>query len=94
MKANITVRSFHHVAQLNDTHIILDTACLIPWFRAGKTVHLDESDISAIDSIHKQEGKHRSLLSYHNKTDSGPGVFGWSYEQLGWPGMREGGLVS
>lgn len=32
-------------------------------------------------SIHKKEGKHRSLLDYHEEDGT---VFEWTYEQLGW----------
>lgn len=42
---------------------------------------LDDGDVKAIDSIYKKDGKHKSLLTYHN--DDGT-VFGWTYEQLGW----------
>ena len=43
-----------------------------------------------IGSVHKKPGMHRSLLRYH-KPDGR--VFGWTYEQLGWP-MTTGGFVT
>ena len=43
-----------------------------------------------IDGIHKKPGMHRSLLDYH--PSEGDNVFGWTYEQLGWP-MKAGGIV-
>jgi glycerol 2-dehydrogenase (NADP+) len=51
---------------------------------------LAPEDVAAVDSIHKLGGMHRSLLSYH-QSDSR--VFGWTYEQLGWP-MLMGGIVA
>lgn len=37
--------------------------------------------MKAIDGIYKKDGKHKSLLTYHNDDGS---VFGWTYEQMGW----------
>jgi glycerol 2-dehydrogenase (NADP+) len=51
---------------------------------------LTPEEVAAVDSIHKLEGMHRSLLSYHQPDGS---VFGWMYEQLGWP-MSVGGTVT
>jgi hypothetical protein len=48
----------------------------------------------AIDALHTKEGKHLSLLDnygYHGDTPNGPGVWGWTYEQLGWE-MGKGGV--
>lgn len=56
-------------------------------------VHLDESDMAALNALHDQPGMHRSLLPYHQKGDNGSGVFGWSYEWLGWEGMGDGGVI-
>ncbi|KAI3609594.1 aado keto reductase [Moniliophthora roreri] len=54
-------------------------------------IRLSDEEIRAIDELHKQPGKHRSLLAYHNND---PGrVFGWTYEQLGWD-MVEGGIIA
>ncbi|KAH7106631.1 aldo/keto reductase [Auriculariales sp. MPI-PUGE-AT-0066] len=52
---------------------------------------LDPADVAQIDAFHKRDGMHRSLVAYHSSTEP-YGVFGWSYEQLGWP-MRKGGFV-
>ncbi|EIM83985.1 Aldo/keto reductase [Stereum hirsutum FP-91666 SS1] len=58
-------------------------------------IYLSESDIAQLDVLHRQPGKHRSLLGYIHRTGEwGPGVFGWSYEMLGWEGMQEGGVIS
>ncbi|KAK1230492.1 hypothetical protein PQX77_006420 [Marasmius sp. AFHP31] len=54
-------------------------------------VSLGRDDLAAIDAIHTEPGKHRSLLGYHNTV---PGtVFGWTYEEMGWD-MTEGGIVA
>ncbi|KAH8664661.1 aldo/keto reductase [Xylariales sp. PMI_506] len=42
---------------------------------------LDSFDVKLIDEIHKKDGNHRSLLTYHKPDGT---VFGWTYEQLGW----------
>lgn len=49
--------------------------------------------MAALNALHDQPGKHRSLLPYHKKGDNGSGVFGWSYEWLGWEGMGDGGVI-
>ncbi|KZV64310.1 Aldo/keto reductase [Peniophora sp. CONT] len=49
-------------------------------------VLLDDADIKAINELHTQLGLHRSLLTYHKEG----GLFGWTYEQLGWPFNGEG----
>ncbi|KZW03672.1 aado/keto reductase [Exidia glandulosa HHB12029] len=60
--------------------------------RANATViELDAEDTEFVDNYHKGKGLHRSLLSYHSTGDF-VGVFGYTYEQLGWP-MVEGGFV-
>lgn len=43
----------------------------------------------AVDGIHKKEGKHRSLLPYHQEDGT---VLGWTYEQMGWE-MVTGGIA-
>lgn len=48
---------------------------------------LDKDELEAIEGIHKKEGKHRSLLTYHSDDGS---VFGWTYEQLGWDLVKGG----
>ncbi|KAA1470614.1 aado/keto reductase [Dentipellis sp. KUC8613] len=54
-------------------------------------VKLDEADMKALDGIHEQPGKHRSLLVYQG---SKPGeVFGWKYEWLGWNRTADGVVV-
>lgn len=54
-----------------------------------KLVKLSDEDMKALNDLHKKEGMHRSLMKYHSKD----GVFGWTYEQLGW-NMKEGGYVA
>lgn len=49
--------------------------------------------MAMLDNLHRQKGKHRSLLPDHEIGIYGPGLFGWSYEMLGLDGMREGGVV-
>ncbi|KAF3761954.1 aldo/keto reductase, partial [Cryphonectria parasitica EP155] len=49
--------------------------------RGKQLVQLDDDDLKAIDGIHKENGKHRSLLHYHSESGT---VFGWTYEQMGW----------
>jgi len=53
-------------------------------------VKLSEDDMKAVDKVHKKPGMHRSLLKYHREDGK---VFGWTYEELGWP-MTKGGLVA
>lgn len=50
---------------------------------------LSQQEMEAITAIHKKPGMHRSLLGYHPPNGV---VFGWTYEQLGWP-MTTGGIV-
>lgn len=47
----------------------------------SQLLQLDDDDLKAIDGIHKKDGKHKSLLSYHDDDGS---AFGWTYEQMGW----------
>ncbi|KAA1470661.1 Aldo/keto reductase [Dentipellis sp. KUC8613] len=54
-------------------------------------VKLDEADMTAINSIHEQPGKHRQLIVYPY---SEPGeAFGWKYEWLGWNRTPEGVVI-
>ncbi|KAJ3558551.1 hypothetical protein NM688_g859 [Phlebia brevispora] len=52
-------------------------------------IQLTPEEMKLIDGIHKKPGMHRSLLGYHAPNAM---VFGWTYEQLGWP-MTTGGIV-
>ncbi|KZV60972.1 Aldo/keto reductase [Peniophora sp. CONT] len=52
-------------------------------------VKLEDADFKAINELHTQPGLHRSLLGYHSKN----GVFGYTYEQMGWPFDHEGVVV-
>ena len=52
-------------------------------------IQLTPEEMSVIDNIHKKPGMHRSLLAYHPPNGI---IFGWTYEQLGWP-MTTGGVV-
>lgn len=87
---HLLVPHSHHISRLGhcprlhtDLHI------------CSQIVHLSASDVAQLDALHKQPGKHRSLLGYiHGTGEWGPGVFGWGYEMLGWCGMREGGAIS
>jgi glycerol 2-dehydrogenase (NADP+) len=54
----------------------------------SQLVKLTDDEMAAIAGAHAKPGMHRSLLTYHEDG----GVFGWSYEQLGWD-MVEGGVV-
>lgn len=49
---------------------------------------LSSEDEAKIDAIHKGPGMHRSMIGYHNED----GVFGWTYDQLGWS-FTKGGVV-
>jgi len=51
---------------------------------------LDDAEMDALDNLHKKPGMHRSLAEGIHKPDGK--VFGWTYEQLGWP-MTIGGVV-
>ncbi|KAJ7782782.1 aldo/keto reductase [Mycena metata] len=44
-----------------------------------------------LDSLHQQPNMHKSLLTYHHEGEPA-GVWGWTYEQLGW-NMVLGGVV-
>lgn len=59
-----------------------------------QVVKLDTVDMDVLDNLHKQSGKHRSLLPDHEGGAFGPGIFGWSYEMMGLDGMKEGGVIS
>lgn len=54
-------------------------------------INLDANDTAFLDNFHKGPGLHRSLLTYHTLGKSA-GVFGYTYEQLGW-NMVDGGIV-
>lgn len=54
-------------------------------------ITLDAADMVTLDNFHKGEGMHRSLLGHHT-TGEVVGVFGWTYEQMGW-NLIKGGLV-
>lgn len=43
-------------------------------------VKLSSEDMAVLDHYHKRPGQHRSLMGYHKDG----GVFGWTYEELGW----------
>jgi glycerol 2-dehydrogenase (NADP+) len=60
------------------------TAC------GSQLVKLTDGEMAAISGAHAKPGMHRSLMPapYHENG----GVFGWTYEQLGW-NMVEGGVV-
>jgi len=45
--------------------------------------------MEALNNVHKKPNMHKSLLTYHKPDGT---VFGWTYEQLGWP-MTVGGIV-
>ncbi|KAJ7775120.1 Aldo/keto reductase [Mycena metata] len=52
-------------------------------------VSLSAEDMKVLDTLHQQTGMHKSLLPFH---DESFGVYGWTYEQLGW-NMVLGGVV-
>ena len=43
-------------------------------------MQLEAGDVEALNVVHREAGKHRSLMGYHKEGK----VFGWSYEWLGW----------
>jgi len=51
-------------------------------------VKIAEGDIRLIDNMHTYPSMHRSLLPLHHW--NGRGIFGWTYEQLGWDMVAEG----
>ncbi|KAJ7756152.1 Aldo/keto reductase [Mycena metata] len=60
--------------------------------RANMTlVSLSAEDMAVVDALHRKPNMHKSLLVYHDKEGPG-GVFGWTYEQLGW-NLVLGGVV-
>ncbi|KAJ7026727.1 Aldo/keto reductase [Mycena alexandri] len=60
--------------------------------RANMTlVSLSAEDMAVVDALHQKPNMHKSLLVYHDKEAPG-GVFGWTYEQLGW-NLVLGGVV-
>ncbi|KAJ7282780.1 NADP-dependent oxidoreductase domain-containing protein [Mycena rebaudengoi] len=52
-------------------------------------VTIPEDDMATLDGLHRAPGMHKSLLPFLHQDD---GVWGWTYEQLGWK-MTEGGIV-
>nr|GAT57885.1 aldo-keto reductase [Mycena chlorophos] len=50
-------------------------------------LQLSEEDLEALNKLHLEPGMHRSLVPFH--ADYG-GVFGWTYEQLGWKMIKDG----
>ncbi|VDC01484.1 unnamed protein product [Peniophora sp. CBMAI 1063] len=53
-------------------------------------LRMEDPDLKAINELYKQPGLHRSVLTYHKEG----GIFGWTYEQLGWPFNGEGVVVN
>ncbi|KAH8108095.1 Aldo/keto reductase [Cristinia sonorae] len=52
---------------------------------------ISADDEAQVDAIHRVPGMHRTLLmKYH---EPGGKLFGWTYEQLGWPAFKEDGVV-
>ncbi|KAG8967452.1 hypothetical protein FRC05_002047 [Tulasnella sp. 425] len=49
-----------------------------------KLVKFDSEDFEAINAIHKQPGKNKNVAFHMGYVDGKPGMFGWTYEQLGW----------
>ncbi|PVF95249.1 putative GCY1-galactose-induced protein of aldo/keto reductase family [Serendipita vermifera] len=52
-------------------------------------IQLAPEDIGKIDDFHKQPRMHRTLCF---TKPEGVGIFGWTWEQLGWP-MKQGGYI-
>jgi glycerol 2-dehydrogenase (NADP+) len=59
---------------------------------SSQVLKLSDHDIRALDALHTKEGRHRSVLDYHSDTPGGPGLFGWTYQRMGWD-MGQGGVV-
>ncbi|KDQ55067.1 hypothetical protein JAAARDRAFT_37592 [Jaapia argillacea MUCL 33604] len=58
-------------------------------------IALSPAEMDQINAIHRKPNMHRSLCGYHSKGNGpkgGWGIFGWSYEELGW-NMGEDGVV-
>ncbi|KII95745.1 hypothetical protein PLICRDRAFT_97506 [Plicaturopsis crispa FD-325 SS-3] len=51
-------------------------------------ITLSDEDMATLNALHKKPGMHKSFLWYH--VDGG--VFGWTYEQLGW-NLTKGAIV-
>ncbi|KIO32246.1 hypothetical protein M407DRAFT_4620 [Tulasnella calospora MUT 4182] len=49
-----------------------------------KLLKFDSEDLEAIDAIHRQPGKNKNVAFRLGYVDGKPGIFGWTYEQLGW----------
>ncbi|KAF7327395.1 Aldo/keto reductase [Mycena kentingensis (nom. inval.)] len=57
-------------------------------------VALDAADVEFLNKWHEKPGFHRSLIQFHSPVPGAGGAAGWTYEQLQWPGMKKGGIVS
>jgi len=53
-------------------------------------VKLSDDEMKSVNNLHKKPEMHRSIVSIFH---SGPTVFGWTYDQLGWP-LVKGGFVA
>ncbi|TFY72945.1 hypothetical protein EVG20_g60 [Dentipellis fragilis] len=54
-------------------------------------IDLDETDMKAIDNLHKEPGKHRSLLTQYMTVPLE--IMGWKYEWLGWNQAADGAIL-
>ncbi|KAA1473895.1 Aldo/keto reductase [Dentipellis sp. KUC8613] len=54
-------------------------------------VNLDETDMKTIDNLHKEPGKHRSLLTQYMTVPLK--IMGWKYEWLGWKQAVDGAVL-
>jgi len=52
-------------------------------------VKLSNDEMKLVNDLHKKPDMHRSTSRFYH---SGPTVFGWTYDQLGWP-LVKGGFV-
>ncbi|CAL1711153.1 unnamed protein product [Somion occarium] len=53
-------------------------------------VTLTEEEMETINLLHKKPGMHRSLLTHYAAEGR---IFGWTYEQLGWPLGHDGRVI-
>lgn len=56
---------------------------------ALQVIELTPEEMDAINAIHKKPSMHRNLFPWSH----GNVVFGWTFEQLGWPRNAEGFVV-